>query len=123
MLIDFNQELIGHDGELLKGPAEKEGGEGKALTLGWSCCQALMANYQGDKDETEKKLSRFFLAQKIHGSTKLDKGPINVTVEEVASIKELIGKSYGTAIIGPTYCLLDPKDKKESTGLKLVKKE
>lgn len=109
MLIDFNQELIGYDGKVLVGITQR-GKEEEPLTLAYVCCQSLLSNHQDDKGDLSEKMRRFTLAQRIQGSVKHVKGGINLTAEEVAKIKELAGKSYPTAVVGPIILALDPAE-------------
>jgi hypothetical protein len=97
MLIDFSQSLKAVDGTILK---HKEAD----LTLKTIACEALMASY---KEETqlsgEEKHKRFKLSQRIFRATE----PVNVTIEEIAVIKRLVGILYGPAVCGPVFDLLE----------------
>jgi len=53
----------------------------------------------------EDKLKRYLLAQKIHASN----GMIEIQSEEIALIKDLIGKSYAPLIVGQAWEALEGK--------------
>ncbi len=110
MKIDFNQKLKSFDGTVIN--TQEADGKKKELTLGWACCTALMANSQDDKAAPNEKMNRFFLAQKIHAG-ELANAELDLRVEEVVNLKTLIGKCFGTAVIGSAYVLLDSAERTE----------
>lgn len=87
--------------------AELAGLDGKALDAGMTlrkvCVDALMFTYRGEEmlDGTTK-LTRYMLAQRIHS------GDAAVRAEDVVMLKDLIGRAYGPAVVGPAYLMLDP---------------
>src|SRR3972149_6799604 len=103
MKINFNQKLKGLDGELMKDEF------GKEVLLSLPCINSLLATPQGETIEPVEKLLRFALAQKI---TKA-KGPVDVTIEEVAKIKELTGKYMATLVMGSVWEILESSNGKE----------
>jgi len=76
------------------------------FTLKTACFNVLGATIKGEENLSGKdKMKRFELAMKIK-----DSGEINLTSEEITLLKELIGKMYGTLIVGRCYEILDPKE-------------
>lgn len=74
------------------------------LTLRSVLCNALMGQYEDEKAlNGEEKVLRWKLAQKVHSEDEPD-----LTVEDVALVKKLVGKAYGPVVVGPALTLLDP---------------
>jgi len=97
--IDLDAELKGYDGVVLK-PKESED---KVLTLGGACCNALMANFDDEKRlEGKKKLERHVLAHRIYQG-----GEQDLSLDDLALLKKLIGKAYGARVVGPAFLLLE----------------
>ena len=81
-------------------------GDTENLTLASACVQALMAVFPDEQNLSGViKAERWALALKILGSYG---EPVDLTVEQVASIKAVVGKAYGPAVVGRAYQLLDP---------------
>jgi hypothetical protein len=98
MKIAVDKVLIGIDGKSVKDT------EGKEPTLKHIAVEALLAVYRGEENlKGEEKLKRWLLATKIEMSN----GLTEFTIEEVALIKELIGKAYGPLIVGPCWIALE----------------
>lgn len=91
MKIDFAAPVLDLDGKQVEDK-----------TIGKLIVDALMAQYP---DETslsgEEKLKRFELAQVAHKANGQD-----VSVEDAALIKKLIGKAYGPLVVGRVYALI-----------------
>lgn len=105
MKINFSTQLLDVFG---KPTLSAEPGAGKPveLTLGGACIQALIATFPDEQHlPGAKKAERFVLATKIAGSN--DK-PLDLSTEQVAALKEVVGKAWGTAVVGPAFALLDP---------------
>lgn len=66
------------------------------------CVCALMANIEEEKIDGMEKAKRYLLAMKIQKANELD-----LKSEQVAKLKELIGKVYGVLIVGQCYELLE----------------
>ena len=92
MKVDFTQQLKNLDGV---GYHES----GIPVTLKVLSSAALMANYPGEQITGEEKFQRFELASKIHDSTEA----IEVTADDINRLKGLIGRFYGTELVGPAY--------------------
>lgn len=79
-----------------------DGKQVDGATLGSVCTAALLAPNQQDSAETKGKL--FDLALAIHGKEAAD-----LKVEDVAMLKERVGKCYPPLVVGRTWQLLDPQ--------------
>jgi hypothetical protein len=75
----------------------------KDLTLKDAIVNALTAIYQDEKPEGVESFKRGQLASVIYKAT----GEIEVTAEDVALMKKLLGRYYGPAVIYPAYMLLE----------------
>lgn len=97
MLIDFKKPILD-----LKSVPMKDS-EGKPFLLGVACQEALTAAFQ---DEVAllaaEKVKRFLLALKIEGAL-----PVDISIEEAVEIKKLVGKAYGSLIVGRVYEIFD----------------
>lgn len=100
LAIDFKTEIKGIDGAAIPiDPANKSQGN---LTLGKVCEDALVATLPGDSPSPSEKNTRFWIAMKIH------EGKEQLTVDEIVTVKKVIGMAYGPLVIGRSYQLLDP---------------
>jgi hypothetical protein len=99
MLIDFSQPLLDLDGNEIKTKEDDK----IPYTLKRTCVEALMAQYkdEGELSGTEK-VKRYDLALAIYGS----KEPLDLQSEDVAFIKQLIGKAFSTLVVGQTWKML-----------------
>lgn len=80
------------------------------LTLGAAARHALCSNFNDERDLSgEDKFERGMLAHRIRADG------CDCSVEEIATIKKLIGKLYGPEVVVAAWPLLDPsvKDKKK----------
>ena len=69
------------------------------------CVEALLCLFESERNEAGKsKYKRWKLAENLMKSVS---GIVELTVEELAQIKERVGKRYGPAIIGPAYAMLE----------------
>lgn len=101
MKIDFSRQL-----KTLEGQPLKDGD--RIITLEWAATTALLS---GDGPAAspvssatgEEKLSRWKLAQRIHGAT----DPVEMTVEEVSLIKKLIAPNFAVIVVGQAFELLE----------------
>ena len=99
MLRNFCQDLLDLEGEPLKDQ------QGAAVTLQNASVNALLGQTQDENPDGTEKAKRFVLAMKIHNV----KEPVDVTAEEVALIKKLIGKIFTPLVVGRAYELLEQK--------------
>jgi hypothetical protein len=94
MKINFNQIIKTIKGE-----------EIKDLTLKSVSVEALLATFNDEQSLSgEEKAKRYLLATRIYANDELD-----LTVEEVAKIKQLVGKGYGPLIVGQAWEMLEGK--------------
>jgi hypothetical protein len=102
---DFTQTLTGFDGKpIINGDAKN----GSSLTLGEACINALEATLQSDAQTTgADKFKLDQLARKIYRST-----DVVLSIEEIALLKERIGKVYSPVVVGAAWRVLDPSDNK-----------
>jgi hypothetical protein len=99
--IDFTQEIKGLDGKPVMNGDVKPA---VAMTLGDVAVVALETSLDEDKGITGAvKFERDELARKVY-----KKSSVVLTAEQLASIKERIGKVYSAMIVGAAWRLLDP---------------
>lgn len=73
------------------------------LTLGSACVDALLGAYQDEAAlPGEEKYRRFQLATKLSSSDEVD-----LTAEEIAQLKKLVGKAWSPLVVGRVYELLE----------------
>jgi len=104
--------------QAIKNNAESD----KAFTLKNACVTALQIQFDDEKGLSgEDKFKRHKLVEKIYAA----KGEIDMTVEEVTLVKKIIGKAYGTLIVGRCWELLEdgPKVLEEPDAPKVRKTE
>ena len=93
MKINFNQPIKNIQGE-----------EIKDLTLKTVSVEALLANFSDEQSLSgEKKAKRYVLATRIYANPE----ELDLTIEEIAKIKQLIGKGYGPLIVGQAWDMLE----------------
>lgn len=98
MLIDFKKVILDLRGDPIKLP---DGAELRLLTV---CQESLLASFSDEQGvPATEKVKRFELALKI-GETAL---PVEITIEEAAEIKKLVGKAYGSLVVGRAFALLE----------------
>ena len=112
--IDFTQVIKDLDGAPLPIPAD-----GTKLptvaTLGRLAKDALTNILQGDDQLSGSvKYDHWVLAGKVYP----EKHDVILTAEELATIKERIGKAFGPIVVGPAWKMLDPALQKSSGGSK-----
>lgn len=77
------------------------------LTLSDVCVNALETPLDTDKQMSgQEKFKLDQIARKIYNGKNID-----LTVEEISTIKERVGKAYGPMIVGQVWKLLDPSQK------------
>lgn len=96
--IDFTQTLTGFDGKPLLEATDKP----------WTLSDVAVASLVTTlKDEdtlpSSKKFGFYELARKVYNNK-----AASLTVEEIATLKERIGKQFPTALMGPALVALDP---------------
>lgn len=83
---------------------EQYDGKEAPVTLASICCSALMGEVSAETTGKEK-VRRYNLATSIVG-----KGAVNVTAEDVALLKDLVGKMFTTLCVGQAMEMLDPSE-------------
>lgn len=107
MLIDFSTVMKTLDGAPIKRP-----GTDADLKLSHVCCDALFAVFEDERNlGGSEKAERFVLATKIH-----DKASMDMSVDDVALLKKLVGKAFTALIVGQAYAVFDPKPASATTG-------
>lgn len=99
MKIDFDQKLKNFRDETIKETPQKNSDD---LTLKTVCINALLANIPNERIEGKEKLERYEFALKLKNG-----GTIEITVEQAAKLKDLVGKVYNTVISGQTWQMLE----------------
>jgi len=106
-MIDFSTALKGIDGKPLKenGPDGKD----REVSLSVVCANALLMPFPDERNiDGAEKVKRFEIAMKVMDTKKR----LHLEAEEIAKIKELVGKAFPPLIVGRAYELLDPKPAK-----------
>ena len=109
--IDFTQKLIGVGGKpLLQGGDDCKTGQVPGrdcpqipITLGEAAVWALETPLAEDGPDPLKKFARDQLARKIYGNEGAE-----LSVDEIATIKDRIGRAWGAPQVGAAWPLLDP---------------
>lgn len=82
---------------------EAMNGTNGPLTLRSACVDALLGTYQDEASLSgEEKYRRFQLAAKLSGSDEVD-----LTAEEIAQLKKLVGRAWAPLVVGRVYELLE----------------
>ena len=109
MRVDFSSELLNYNGAPIV--ADANGGKSMSATLGWVCCAALVATVQGQQLAPEQHLKQFTLAQRIHAVLMDGSGQLELSVEDVAHLRQLVAKVWGVSVAGAALLLLDEQAK------------
>ncbi len=79
----------------------------KETTLKYIVLEALQMIFNDEQGLSgEEKVKRWLLAVRIEATSEID---LDLTVEEIALIKRLVGKAYGPLIVGQTWEMLEGK--------------
>lgn len=103
MKVDFSQTMKDLDGKIItQGPGLAES---QPVTLRLLAVNALLAVFEEEKLLSgEEKVNRYNLAFLIHNATD---EPVEITVENVAKIKQLISKMYAPLLVGQAWKMLE----------------
>ena len=115
MIIDFSQEIIDLDGKPFMNPKDGDA-EPEAVTLRQLACTALGAAKEGETDG-EAKAMRGSLSIRIYDNPEA----AEVTTDEAAFIKKLIGEYQGSTVaVARAHALIEaagePDPKKNGTA-------
>lgn len=105
MKINFDIAITDLDGNEIKNSEKRE----EVVTLKHIAIMSLM-NPVPKQNSTENgaiKFSRYQLAQKINVG-----GEVEITAEEISTLKEKIAESYSPLIVGRSYDILESNNKK-----------
>lgn len=94
MKINFEQKIFSIKGKPIKG------NDGSDLDLETVCGSSLLT--AGQNLNGEASFKQYKLAKKISSG-----GEVEITVEEAAMIKDLVGKNWGPVVVGPVYEILE----------------
>jgi hypothetical protein len=86
----------------IDGATKLNDGKGTDLTFRHIARLVLVSN---DEKEGEQKYKHYVLAQKIEQAN----GAVELTAEEVASIKKLVGQMMPVVVVGRMFDLLDQR--------------
>ena len=79
-------------------------GKSEPMTVRLAATRALTAQFRDEQDLTgEQKFPRFHLALKI-----TDEDEPDLAAEDIATIKKLVGKMYGSLVMGRVWMIIDP---------------
>src|ERR1017187_2495924 len=98
MKIDVSKVLMSIRNEPLKINADTD------ATLKWAIVESLMGAVPKEDIDTTEKMKRFKLSQKIESAEK----EVDISVEDVAKIKEVVGKFFPINVVGAVFSILDP---------------
>lgn len=126
MKIDFNYQFKTLDGEVIRERPDEEivDKDGKKttkkfppFTLRKVCENVLLAPNTDEAGEPkeingEEKAKRYDLAKRLYAGI----GLVDLRAEEIALLKELIGKMYPTLTSGQAWEILDPHGAAEKKG-------
>lgn len=100
MVVAIDAKMRNMDGSVI--PDTK----GNEATLKGVVVEALLAQFEDERQLSgEDKLKRYQLAMKVNES----EGVCEMTAEEIALVKKLIGKAYGPLVSGQAWTILETK--------------
>jgi len=107
MKMDFTKSLINLDGTAMKERVASDDGKTELMevTLGLIASNALLQGAADEKVDGNKKQDRWMLAARIRRA----KSKVSLSIEELQTVKKLIGDTYPAAIVGPAYLMLEGK--------------
>lgn len=76
---------------------------GKAFTIARACIEGLGSIFEGETVSNDEKLDRHLLALEIKRNPRTPLSP-----EQIALIKERVGKAYPPHVMGQVFLALDP---------------
>ena len=110
-VVDVSAPILDIDGKPIPACAAKTPECERPMTLGDVAMTALLTPYPDEAEGTrggvpitgQQKADRMALAIRIH-----DGGKVDLTAEQIALAKLLVGKAYGPLVVGRAWALLDP---------------
>lgn len=106
MRFNFEQTLKNFEGQEVKNERNE------VVTLKSACLNSVLATFPDEKSITgEEKLKRYNLAKKISKNE-------DITIEEIAMTKTLVGKAANPLLVGIIYEILERKDETKAAKTK-----
>ena len=103
MKFDVSKAIIGYDGE----PLKKSETDQMPVTLGETLSVAC-ANANPQKHQSgDEKFKIYRILQKVGLK---DATIVELSTEEIVTLKELVGESYGVPVVGPVFDALEKTD-------------
>lgn len=109
---DFGTVLIGFDGEPIidSSPIDERGRKKEGptnVTLAQVARAALLAQYPDEQNLSgDEKYARYKLVGRIDADVRAGVAT-ELTPDELAKVRALIGKGYGASVVGPAFTVLD----------------
>jgi len=104
MAINFNTVLKNLRGEDLKDITD---GKESPITLKTICVEALLTAYPREEISGTEKMKRYKIAHKIDN---VNGDELALSIEELKTLKELVGIRFSPLIVGASYAILDPTE-------------
>ena len=104
MKIEFKQVLRSMDGEAMQ--EQREGKDARDFTLARACINALLTDIPNEQQTGAQKFDRFKLAMRLGN----EEDPIEITAEDITTIKGQVGKVYFTYTVGTIWSILEGND-------------
>lgn len=83
--------------------------ETEPMTVQLAAIKSLTASFRDEQSlPGDEKIARFHLALRL-----TDEDAPDLQVEDIATIKRLVGKMYGPVVVGRIWAILDPLEKAE----------
>lgn len=116
--INLDQIIKGLDGKPILEPANPmdPGAGGKELKLRDVLVRSALFVDQNKNPTGEEKFKGFMLAQKIHD----DDGTEEYSIEDMAHLKEQVGKMWMTLTVGTVWSILDAANRQKSAPSSLA---
>lgn len=111
MKVDFGRIMRTLDGEPLMDGAP---GKSKHVTVGVAVVNALLMENPDEKVSGTEKVSRFNLARRIQNG---EGDSVEVTAEEISTMKDLVGKLYAPIVVGQVWEHLEGKSPDEPAAI------
>lgn len=105
MAIDFSTKILDLKNQPIPLCSKEKPDCGVVLTMDDVALTALQAQFPDEQNlAATEKVKRYALGLKINAS----KGDVHLDAEDVTLLKQLIGKAYGSLVVGRAYEILDP---------------
>ena len=105
MKYNMDQHLVGYNGT----PITKTEDDKSPVSLGDALSMACVNANPQTHNTGDKKMKIYRILQKCNAE-----GDVELEAEEVSLLKELVGESYGVAMVGTVYDILESPTEPES---------